>query len=531
MSKREGYAVITIAVMALVGMASLATATRWGVGITTDSMTYIGVASNLLNGLGFTERNPDGVTIPLIHYPPLFPALLAIPGVVGMEPSIAARWLNIILFGANILLVGLAVKRITRDSIWLPVFGSFLMLSSRGVLHIHSYAWTEPAFIFFALLGFLLLSAYLENSRLLFLVGSSGVIALAFLVRYPGLALVATGVVGILLLSKKGRRDRMVDALRFGVISSVPLVLWVARNSWVADSATGREIVFHPFGLGHVMQALRTVSIWLLPARIPEPMRVSLLVLVVFGIVNLGLLMLRQERRVGARMFIKPFVHQMPYFVRLLAIFVVVYGLLLVGSISFADAETPLDDRILSPVYVSAVVFILYCMDALLRTPVRAPAVRVAVLVMCTLFAVVYLRRGTSWVAHGYNEGWGLASKTWQQSEILQSVRALRPETPIYSNGHDVIFFLTGRFAWRIPNRINPNVRQANSSYSSQLLEMRDRLESDGGVVVYFRSFSRWYQPTEQELESELQLRAVTQSADGAIYQADSISVAARVGR
>ena len=530
MSKREVYAVITIAVMALVGMASLAAATRWGIGITTDSMTYIGVARNLLSGLGFTELYPDGTTIPLTHYPPLFPALLAILGVVGMEPSIAARWLNTLLFGANILLVGLAIKRIIRDSIWLPVFGSCLMLTSRVVLHIHSYAWTEPAFIFFALLGFLLLGAYLENSRLLFLVSSSGVIALAFLVRYPGLALVATGVVGILLLSKKGRHERIVDALGFGVISSVPLALWVAKNSWVADSATGREIVFHPFGLSHVMEALRTFSIWLLPARIPAPMRVSFLVLVVIGIVSSSLLMLRLQRRLGLRTFVKPFVHRMPYFVRLLAIFVVTYGFLLVGSISFADAETPLDDRILSPVYVSAVVFILYCVGELLRNPMRTRPVRVAVFVLCALFAAMYLRRGTSWVAHGYNEGWGLASKTWQQSEILQDVRALPPDTQIFSNGHDVIFFLTGRPAWRIPNRINPNVRQVNSSYSSQLLEMRDRLERDRGVLVYFRSFLRWYQPTEEELEDELQLRALTQRADGAIYEAGSISGGARAG-
>ena len=46
-----------------------------------------------------------------------------------------------------------------------------------------------------------------------------------------------------------------------------------------------------------------------------------------------------------------------------LAVFIAVYAVFLIISISFVDANTPLDDRILSPAYAAGVVILLYGLD------------------------------------------------------------------------------------------------------------------------------------------------------------------------
>ena len=159
-SGKRYYSIVPLAILALIGIVILSLITRWGIGISPDSTIYIGSARNLLNGHGLSVMSGDGQAIPLTHYPPLFPILLSILGKSGIVLPEVARWLNVCLFGANILLVGLVINRYTHGSIWVPAFGSFLMLTSVHMLHIHAMAWSEPMFIFFGILGLFLLDIY-----------------------------------------------------------------------------------------------------------------------------------------------------------------------------------------------------------------------------------------------------------------------------------------------------------------------------------------------------------------------------------
>ena len=80
-------------------------ATRHGVGLGNDSTTYITEARQLLRGHGLSTA----MGAPVTHFPPLFPLLIAAPGLAGVDVMTAARWLNLALLAANVMLIGVIV--------------------------------------------------------------------------------------------------------------------------------------------------------------------------------------------------------------------------------------------------------------------------------------------------------------------------------------------------------------------------------------------------------------------------------------
>ena len=109
---------------------SLAFATRLGAGISPDSTVYVDAANNLKMGRGLSvQSGPDEFT-PLTHFPPLFPALLALLGSLGFDASSGARWLNVLLFGGNIFL--LVAGNATNRAL---VFHPLGLSHARGAVH------------------------------------------------------------------------------------------------------------------------------------------------------------------------------------------------------------------------------------------------------------------------------------------------------------------------------------------------------------------------------------------------------------
>src|SRR4051812_49289346 len=79
----------------------------WGVAILDDGPVYVHMAESLANGNGIT----------ITHYPPFYPALLALWGFSDTSILVGGRWLNVILFAALILLVGAILSHLTKQSL------------------------------------------------------------------------------------------------------------------------------------------------------------------------------------------------------------------------------------------------------------------------------------------------------------------------------------------------------------------------------------------------------------------------------
>jgi hypothetical protein len=172
--KEKGMTMGALALFALLGMASMLYATSRGIGISPDSVVYVDSARHLLNGRGFVATSfCGGSEAPVTVWPPLLPLLLSILGRSGIDALHGARWLNVFLFAGNSLLVGRVVHKFTSGSAFLTILGSFFMITSPVMLHIHTMAWTEPLFIFLGLMGLFLLARYIQEEGRSLLVAAS----------------------------------------------------------------------------------------------------------------------------------------------------------------------------------------------------------------------------------------------------------------------------------------------------------------------------------------------------------------------
>ena len=100
------------------------------------------------------------------HFIPRFtPFVLSFFGLFGADLVTTARWIDIILFGLTILLLGVTIYAYTKSS-WLSIIASFLFFCMPVVVDVFSGAMSEPLFLFTGLASLCLILLFLKNNRL-----------------------------------------------------------------------------------------------------------------------------------------------------------------------------------------------------------------------------------------------------------------------------------------------------------------------------------------------------------------------------
>jgi len=365
-------------------------------------------------------------------------------------------------------------------------------------------------------LGLVWLSSYVEKQKLFLLILAGVAIILAFMTRYAGAAFVGTGVLGIWLLSSLPLTKRLRDCLILVTISCGPLLLWLVRNMLVSEQATNRTLAFHPISFHHLKLAVSTFSLWLLPANVPGIFRLGLTALFMFGLgVSLYVMWRRHDREPAAQATRWEETRMKPL-LSLNLIFVAQYVILLFLTISFLDAHTKLDYRMLSPVHMAALPVVIVFFARCEKHCIKKRSLRISVTTVLLLLAVFYLGCTLGWI-NNHQRGFGYASEEWRQSDLLRQVRTLPAETTIFSNGYHVIYILTHRNASFLPLRFDANSGKKNEHYEKSLQEMREKMVASNGVIVYFDTIIIDYVPTKAELRSALPLLVRYHGQDGVI--------------
>jgi 4-amino-4-deoxy-L-arabinose transferase-like glycosyltransferase len=496
--------------LALLAFCALLIATRRGIGLSSDSLVYIGVARSLLDGHGVTYLNDIGEFSPVNHYPPLYPSMIAGSALMGMDPLLAAKWMNAFFFAGNVILVSAIALASTR-SYGASVAAAIFVFTSFPMVQIHSMAWSEPIFVFFGFFGLFLLALYLQGSKRWMLYGAASSIALACLARYAGIAFVWTGVFGVFFLAPRGRKKPLADAIVFSTLSSLPLAAWAFRSVWLAGSAANRTLGFHPPGGEDLITALNSLCLWFFPSGIFE-------VPVSARLAGLGMGLFLVLRFAGHKGFPNTRYDQ------LAGSFLLAYGIFIFTARSFFDTAITFDTRILAPAYVAAMVLVVAVVAPWMKTKVSRGLLPARFISFCLVVAVTATQAttGLAWWKHGYAKGIGFASSTWSNSEALQFVNAAGPSRTIFTNAPDVIYMLTGRHTAMIPRKVDPKSRMANGNYPIEIATMKEQLKKTHGVVVYFDAEQRlWYLPSASELQKDAALRLLARKKDGTIYRLD----------
>jgi len=509
--EKNGFIFSTLVGIGSIGVGvSLFVTSKWGIGISPDSAAYISCARNLLNGLGLSTFPFDASLVqegckpvPLTHFPPFFPLLLAIIGKFGADPLAASRWLVALLFGASIILIGFMIHRMNR-SLGAAILGMLLILTSEDMIRIHIWAMSEPLFIFLILLGLYILACYLTNLNRRDLFCSVLAISLAFLTRFSAFSLVITGAIAIIYLAGAPFRRKVMDGTIFLLIGCIPIGAWVIRNMLLGEPAT-REIHFHPATYETLIAGLSTISSWLVPIRIPPPFKIILFLLLILTFVLLNGLMKKEEKKLNTRYILSAKLSV------LLNLFMLIYSVFLIVSISFFDAHMPLDQRILSPLYPAVVIVIIARMN---RFPNKL------MILICVGFLALYTIRSYDAFIPLYKNGIGFNNKHWHESEMIREIKNIPLETPIYTNAPDLVYIMNGRCTYWIPRIIDLQNAKINSQYLSELRLMVKTMNNHDGRLVYFSplTFFRNFLPSEVELKENVDLILDKELKDGSIY-------------
>ncbi len=476
--------------------------TRRGIGLDYDSVMYISAARNLRAGKGLQEINIRGGIGPLVWFPPLYPVTLAGGGVLGVDPMRFAVVVDSIFFAA---LAGLAAWMAARQrkGVLAAVLVGGCLLSSQAMLHVYSMAWSETMFNFFALAALALIGIYARRGGLRWLIACGVCVGAAWLTRYVGVMLVGV-VLGVLAISKASSGRKVRDGLVVLAVAGAMVGPWLARNWRLGHGLTGRRLGFHPVTMAVLWEGARTLLAW-------KIVWVALGMLMLWGVKRVqgsGFRVQEEKRSKNTG------TNEETQWEAGLWIFLIAYPFMVLVSICFMDAATPLDDRILSPMLAPLIILVVVrvCRSGAVRW-VRQVGVA-AVIVVVVVNAVGSVR----WAGRVRKAGQQLASREWTDRPVMDYVRALPADAAIYTNETALLYIHTGRLTASIPSKGHLPTGVVFDDYSKRLAVMGADLRRRHGVVIYFNEQKRLF-PSRAELESAVGLEKIVTLGPDVVYR------------
>ena len=472
--------------IAIGGGLVLSHATPFGLGLRDDSFTYISGAQTFAESLRYGRVSPEHIFKPITNFPPLYSISIAIVQMLGLNIFVAARYLNIFLFGLLILITGYGIFNITQSRV-ASIIGSLLVLTSEVLISQFTWALSESLFINLILIALLLLSFYIrKQGRMSYLIASSIFLGLAFFTRYAGIAFILSAVITIILYRENDLRYKVREAMLLLGVAIGPSLLFGLRNLILTGNLSNRPLPhFHPPVSEFWIDGGKTIIRWFSPDRFIDNLgsiQVLLVVLIASSIIFLILV-----RLFG--FFKQQHVDQMnnpSLFTRILVLWILVYIVFLLITVLFLDRLTPLNNRILAPIHLFTLIFITLSFSQVSK---RIGAWGRILFIITGMLVVGFQSYRAYHLLMDLNrDGQGYASIHWRESETLRYICDM-PSVPIYSNDLPAIYFHCHRFARSIPYPVNLASQEVNDEYYSEIFLMREEIMNNDGLVA----FLGWY--------------------------------------
>jgi hypothetical protein len=492
------FAWLLLIPLLLLACGQLLWVTVFGPGVHEDSYVYMATASALFHGYGFQY---DGK--PMTHFAPAYSALLAATYLVTDNLAHAARWLHVVLYSINIVLVSVAAYIVSERSILATVIAPLAVLLSGELLVIYSTAASESPFLAVALTSFILLSMHITAPRWGLLVSAAVCLGVAMALRYVGITLLAAALVGFWFMDRRPPARRMLECVFLAFASSLLLGAWLIRNLILTAAPTSRTLAFHPVGLDQLKVLVINLCNFYLPLEINAWLKLAILMAV-------AAMVLVQFYRVR-------FSPAGKTLVSLLVVFCGIYIGFLLFSMSFIDALTDFEYRILAPVGVfSFVVTIPLC----LKVATAADRTWIRWLSGAFVVSVLLGNAAEMWriATDLHHNGYYYSARKWRESESLAFVRSIPQTVTLYSNEPAPIGYLLGRRARMLPPKISPTSLIPVADFTQSMRPICDDVIHNSALIVFF-NYKRWYLPTAQEVQSACGFAISRLLADGFVFE------------
>lgn len=463
----------------LVSCGFLIFSTKWGIGTSPDSAAYIGVANNLLSAKGLTIPYGNPPDQALTFYPPLYPFFLSLGGLTGSSLLQSTRWLHLAILSGNLILFWLYLRKLTHSL--MPSLSVVLLIPlaiSPLILNLHIMAWSEALFLLTGFTGLFLIAKGLskESKSLVFIGGVS--LGLACLTRYSGVALIAS-VTGAIFLHHKGKFfDRFITAVYAATPGVVLLSVWVMWTIIIGGNLANRSFGFHPIGINQLQQGLDTIASWyLIPLGLPGIAKSGILVLIA-----IPLLVVLQK-------LYKNFSEETKWNFLILIMFSIIYLIFLLISISFIDANTPLDDRILSPFFVASGLLVTAGVGHFFNVLRTSPVFKILSISLIVLsFSMISFTQRISVFQNYHKSGIGFSHQNWRESELINQLKQIPSDLTIYTNSPEGIYLLTGKISAPFPRKIDLTRQIPNPNFQEYMTQMSNEITKGDAIIAYFSS-------------------------------------------
>jgi len=480
---------VALAAVPVLGTVACLVATRHGAVVGQDSAAYLGAAHNLLTGRGpstpfelsGSALGPDRVyafhgAVPLVHFPPLFPVVLAVLSATGVSPVAGARVLNAVLLGVNLLVFELLVRRFTASAVLVPVAGALLLLAGPAVffhqnlLRLHAQVLSEPLFLTLFLVCLLLTVVLLDRPTRWVFAGVAACVATAPLVRYAGLGMVGAAAIVVWLWVPLPRARRRLASAAILVCGLLPSLAWSTYVSGVLHGGSVRTFAWHS-PPEPVHWILYIGSGWLLPGSVPDLARESAFVAIV-ALGALALLVAHLRRPEETRWAVRH--------VAAAAVFAAAYLAVVLTTRALLDAATPLDNRILSPMIPLLYLFGVTTVVTVFRRPLAGRLVAAG---LCLLGAAGAVGASVTFVNQATPTPAPLGA-TLAGSPTMEAVRRLPAGTLIASAVGDLVYVDTGRDSIRLPVRTVGDTGRPDPAFPTEVRQLASLLAEHRGVLV-----------------------------------------------
>lgn len=512
--KRFWIFLICLALVAMI-LGGIATA-RYGAGVASDSVKYLSVAQNLLDGNGLIDHRGS----PLLSWPPLYPIFLAsLSFFSGLDVFVVGWYFNIFLLGLNVFLSGIIFQRVFFAKPLYTYLSSVFVALSVSSLRIHAVVLSDAFYLTLTLLFLIMVDEYIQKRSYRAFAWMVLLSTLAPMLRYVGLAFVVTGLLIILIENRRSFSVLFRDGFVLGLISIVPIFwwlivhnvmtygsLWGTPNNQVVDVAQNTEL------------ALTKMLHWFIPYfSILMPLLTR--PFIPFGVVALFIILINGRNKENWFAWAKSFTVPVTYPA---IVYALVYFPAVALTIITADHRDLFSDRYYIILLVPTMLLVFITYDCLIQPHLKFSRQQISytlVVVFCLwmVYPIYSLREYLSnALSRGEPSDYNLFNtRAYRNSKIVPEMQFLRKKHPseiIYSNYSDAVWFYTRRPASALPVRGVSDLKVAYSGWP----------HNEPGYIVWFKPNEYKHYLSPEELAQFASLKLIYTDPSGDIYYVQS---------
>lgn len=464
-----------------------------GIGLSPDSIEYSTTAINIKEKAALVNFNGS----PLVAFPAGYPIFLAAGYIItGIRPVPLAPFLNGFLYVGVILMSSFIMQSFSGITRWYRMAILTILACSPCLWEVYGMIWSETLFLFLILLFMLAWRWYGERKTIFSLFIFALVGACAFVTRFAGITVIATGAAliffdGSLPVLKKIKR------LFVFLLTGISFVLVnLVRNRQVSGTASGvREKALRSLG-DNLLSIGDVLSGWL--PFINEHRTAGAVVFILLAL--------------WAMVFIGHRILQQQFYLRnetIVFVFFFVYAVFIVAVSSISRFEE-LSSRLLSPIYIPLLWIGSSWLPAFIKAKTRFP--KRTLQIFSTLLFVLfvyhqYKQNAANWEGIAYAGIPGYSENQWTKSPTIQYINTHKDQfnTAIYSDAHDGLYYLTGVISQPLPHKeIEKEKKEFLDRPSSIVIWFNDAVNKDLIDIDFIKTYK--------------QLTATKTFDDGAIY-------------